>query len=156
MPRFHYVSLVVLFLFLFSTPSITVANEQVLPCTEQNVKDWILARNALVQRFETIDRDLSMSLLTNYGLIPNVMPRVDKLVELQEVRREFEGLPYPECGYDFFWATLVYWNRRIDYWTYSMHIKRATIVSLRRKTFIVILSFQHCTKWKHDRMWIIS
>ncbi|MBZ0304141.1 MAG: hypothetical protein K8J31_30680 [Anaerolineae bacterium] len=78
-------------------------------CSHDGVIDWIHKRHDFELRFEEADANLSNN-LTDWRRLP----RVDLLVEIQNIRREFEWLEHPPCTDELYFLTSLYWTQRID------------------------------------------
>ncbi len=107
--QYIFGSILIFISVFFSSSFLVSAQSDDQNCDKEAVISWIKEREAHSERFELADSDLSNN-LTDWRRIP----RFDAVVAIQQIRRDFEDIPYPECSYDLYIATVIYWTRRID------------------------------------------
>ena len=113
MKKLLLILLGVLSIFVQSPPALLQENAE--DCDQQTVIDWIHRRYEFEQQLEAADTELSNN-LTDIRRIP----RVDLLVEVQNIRRAFEWLQPPPCARELQFLTSLYWTQRIDMLTISL------------------------------------
>lgn len=102
-------------LSIFNQTFPVLPQESTSDCNQQEVIDWIHRRHEFETNLEAADTALSNN-LTDWRRLP----RINLLVEIQNIRRGFEWLVYPECARELYFLTIQYWTQRIDMLTLSL------------------------------------
>lgn len=112
--------LIILGFVCLLTPTATSFSQEIdSNCDQEVVTTWILNHKTFTDRFEELDEQISGRLTDFRGI-----PRLDLIVAIQQVRREFEATPYPSCAGELFHSTVLYWVQRIDHLTMGMNSRQ--------------------------------